>query len=188
MFFFVFLTCFLFCIFPALIINQDEHRLIDIQESPLMHSDHDMDQEYDQKLTLPLTSVSRRHSYQGDRMNFFEQQFERHIQQIEDDSKEVGNHLYDDNTIQIHPNALHWLRNCAIMHDKCLLYEPTAQRKLKSFLRKTSSENELLAVSNDDFPRDISTIRRSFSSSLLFSNCECNPIEWDIIQTGVSIC
>lgn len=186
----MFLTCFIFCIFIALIINQDEHRLIDIQESPLIHSDHDMDQEYDQKLTLPLTALSRRHSYQGVRMNknFFEQQFERHIQQIENDSKEVGNHLYDDTAIQIHPNALHWLRNCTIMHDKCLLYEPTAQRKLKSFLRKTYSENELLAVSqsNDDFPREFSTIRRSFSSSLLFSNCECNPI--DIIQTGVSIC
>lgn len=188
--------CFIFRIFVALIINPDQHRLIDIQESPLLQSDHELDVDvYDLKLTLtlPLSSPLRRHSFQDDRFNknFFELQFERHIQQMDENyAEEVGNHHYGESTMQIQPNALQWLRKCGVMHDKCLLYEPNAHRRLKTLLRKTSSENELLLMSqsNEQFLRGIPAIRRSFSSSLIFSNCECQPIQWDSIQTGISIC
>lgn len=150
--------------------------MIDIQESPLVLSDL----EHDQILTKSLTPT-RRYSLQGDSLNscnFFEQQFANHhvVQHIDSDCEcdWIGAHHHhhkDDDGI-FHVNPFSWLTNYNIMQNKCIKYEIMPSRQLKSILRRTSSENELLLMSqsNQSSLRELPTIRRSFSSGLLFGN------------------
>lgn len=143
--------------------------MIDIQESPLVQNN----QEQDQILTNSLTSP-RRYSLQDDSLNscnFFDQQFADHIQQhidIDCDCEWIGAHHHhhprDDGIF--HANPFSWLKN------KCIKFETMPTHRLKTILRKTSSENELLLMSqsNESSLGKLPTIRRSFSSGLLFGN------------------
>lgn len=160
--------CFLFA---ALIIKTEPlHRLIDIQESPLVLTDQELESIMVNGLTSP-----RRHSLQDDHLdgcNYFEQQFAHHMQPHIDSDCEcdwIGGHQHhhhkDDAGI-FHVNPFSWLKN------KCIKYETIPSHRLKTVLRKTSSENELLLMSqsNNSSLRELPTIRRSFSSGLLFGN------------------
>lgn len=159
-------------LFAALIIQTAQHRLIDIQESPLISS-ADQELNYDENLP-PLTI--RRHSFQDNRSNatdFFEQQFAQHIQNnsgLNCDSNRDEKTLQCNNNRRCHVNALNWLKNFNIIRDKCQYNLIPQQRRFKMILRKTSSENELLlmAPSNDPSIDASPAIRRSFSSGLLF--------------------
>lgn len=142
-------------------------KLIDIQESPsVLTADHE--QNPDQKITLSLSP--RRHSLQEDfkNSNFFEQQFAQHIQNFKHDTEWNDTHHHIENR-RFQANALHWLQRFNVMRDKCQ-YDTIPQRRFKTNLRKTSSENELLLMSpsNDQSIGELPVIRRSFSSGLLF--------------------
>lgn len=154
-------------IFVALIIKTVQHKLIDIQESPLVLTDQSHNST--NPLSVPLTS--RRHSLQGniDGANFFEQQFAHHIQCTENQIDWNGLLLCQMNGRRFHANALNWLKLFNVMRDKCE-YDTTIQRRFKTILRKTSSENELLLMSpsNESNSSEPPTIRRSFSSGILF--------------------
>lgn len=135
------------------------------------------DRENDQILNKSLTST-RRHSLHGDSLNFFEQQFANHniAQHIDSDCEcdWIGAHHHhhrDDDGI-FHVNPFSWLKNFNVIQNKCIKYGTMPSRQLKSILRKTSSENELLLMSqsNQSSLRELPTIRRSFSSGLLFGN------------------
>lgn len=156
--------CFLFAV---LIINTSQHKLIDIQESPLVLADYN--QNPDQKITISLSP--RRHSLQEDysSSNFFEQQFAQHIQNFDNDTEWNDTHHRIEHR-HFHANALHWLQRFNLMRDKCK-YDTIPQRRFKTNLRKTSSENELLLMSpsNNQSIGELPAIRRSYSSGLLFS-------------------
>lgn len=166
------LTCFLFA---ALIIDTVQHKLIDIQESPLVQTEHEPNRDHEQdhdlydKCTMSFTS--RRHSIQEDRIsnNIFEQQFAKHMQISESDNNgwDETPHLNDNR--RFHASALNWLRHFNLVRDKCQ-YDTISQRRFKNILRKTSSENELLLMSptNDLDLGEFPAIRRSISSGLLF--------------------
>lgn len=167
----VLLKCFLFA---ALVINTDQHKLIDIQESPLLQAELQLEQSQDQEqITIPITP--RRHSIQEDKIssNFFEQQFAQHMQSFENDESEwdvSGETSLQKDSRRFHANALNWLRHFNLMRDKCQ-YDTISQRRFKTVLRKTSSENELLLMSptNGLSLGELPAIRRSFSSGLLFA-------------------
>lgn len=130
------------------------------------------DQEQDQILTIPRTST-RRHSLpddtfrQANSFNFFENQFTHQVQHIDSDCEcdwiGAHHHHHRDDGI-FHVNPFSWLKN------KCIQYETMPPQRFKTILRKTSSENELLLMSNDCSPSEFPIIRRSFSSGLLFGN------------------
>lgn len=151
----------------ALVIDSDPHRLIDIQESPLLLCDHELGQ------VLPQTS--RRHSLQDERRllqsggrNCFEIQFAQHTQHGA--SNRIRSHRRNETDI-FRANAFNWLKNIDSMASKRLQYETLPQRRFKSILRRTSSENELLLISpTNDQLSETPAIRRSYSSGLLFSN------------------
>lgn len=157
-------------LFAALIIQTAQHRLIDIQESPLIPAEQELN--FDEN--LPKITI-RRHSFQDNRSDvtdIFEQQFAQHIQ----NNSELNDSDWDEKTLQCnsngrcHINALNWLKTFNIMRDKCQYNLIPQQRRFKMVLRKTSSENELLLMtpSNGLSVDDIPAIRRSFSSGLLF--------------------
>lgn len=157
-------------LFVALTIQNDQHRLIDIQESPLISAEHDLN--YDANLQM---ITLRRHSCQeirSDAMSLFEQQFAQHIQNYcEPNDIEWGGETFPRRTVRrCHANALNWLKHFNIIRHKCQYHIIPQQRRFKMILRKTSSENELLLMtpttgtSVDKIP----TIRRSFSSGLVF--------------------
>lgn len=154
-------------IFSALIISPEQSRLIDIQESPLV-TDHE--QSDDNHSILPLSS--RRHSFQDDIVyqddnknnDFFEQQFAQHIQQMMSDCDWVDTHHHREYELR-HANAFSWLNN---FNSKSFRYETMPQRRIKEILRRTTSENELLSMSMSQ--TSLPTIRRSFSSGLVFNN------------------
>lgn len=171
-----------FLLFAALIIQtaqQQQHHLIDIQESPLITTDQAFN--YDDE-SIPKI-ILRRHSFQDNHENnFVEQQFVQHIQnncdELNGDNRDWDEKLHQHNNSdkQCHANALNWLKNFNIIRNKCQ-YDtiPQQQRRFKMVLRKTSSENELLLMtpsssSSSSGPSvdDIPAIRRSFSSGLLF--------------------
>lgn len=119
-----------------------------------------------------MSLASRRQSFQDDASNsidFFEQQFAQHIQQMISDCDWVGTHHQREYEL-FHANSFDWLKNINIMHNKTFKYETMPQRRLRTILRKTSSENELVSQSNEANLRELPAIRRSFSSGLLFSN------------------
>lgn len=167
------LTSFLFA---ALTINSDQHKLIDIQESPNVQTDnHDPNNNHqvDPDDMQPISLTQRRHSLQDDHINnnFFEQQFAQHMQTCENDNDWDENETpHQKNKRRFHANALNWLRHFNIMRDKCP-YDTISQRRFKTNLRKTSSENEILLMSpsNDPNLTELPAIRRSFSSGLLFA-------------------
>lgn len=147
--------------------------MIDIQESPLLQTDSNNNCAVDVDDMQPMSLPSRRHSLQDDHINnnFFEQQFAQHMQNCENDSDwdEDETPQYKDKR-QFHANALNWLKHFNIMRDKCP-YDTISQRRFKTNLRKTSSENEILLMSpsNDLNFGELPAIRRSFSSGLLFT-------------------
>lgn len=160
-----------FYVLAALVINTDQHRLIDIQESPLIQTEQE--HEHPEQMLKNL-HTQRRHSFQDDNLNninFFEQKFAQYIQQIDSDceSDSIDTQRYNENKI-FHANALSWLKNFNVMYKNYLKYEKLPTSRLKTVLRKSSSENELLLMSqsNESSLRELPAIRRSFSSGLLF--------------------
>lgn len=157
--------------FAALIIQTVQHRLIDIQESPLISTEQDSN--YDESLP---TITLRRHSLCNDRSNatnFFEQQFAQHIQNNGEpiDSDWPNEMLHCRNDRRCHAKALNRLKHFNIIRHKCQYHVIPQQRRFKMVLRKTSSENELLLMtptSGGPGFNEIPAIRRSFSSGLLF--------------------
>lgn len=166
---FLFIPC--YSLFAALIIQTAQHRLIDIQESPLIIAE----QEFNYDGNLQIVTL-RRHSFQDIRndvrADFFERQFAQHIHNNSglDDSDWDEKTLQCNNNRRCHANALNWLKHFNIIRDKCQYDKIPQQRRFKMDLRKTSSENELLLMtpSNDPSVDDIPAMRRSFSSGLLF--------------------
>lgn len=159
-------------LFAALIIQTAQHRLIDIQESPIISAEHDLSHDGN----LPKI-ILRRHSCQdnnqSDATDFFEQQFAQHIQ---NNCEQLNDSDWDEETLQsnsnrhCHANALNWLKKFNIIRDECQYNIIPQKQRFKMGLRKTSSENELLLMtpSNNPSVNDIPAIRRSFSSGLLF--------------------
>lgn len=159
-------------LFAALIIQTAQHRLIDIQESPLISAN---EQEFSYDENLPKITL-RRHSFQdqrSDETDFFEQHFAQHIRNSSElnGSNRIGiTTLQCNSNTRCHVNALNWLKSFNVIRDKCQDNLIPQQRRYKMALRKTSSENELLLMtpSNDPNVDDSPAIRRSFSSGLLF--------------------
>lgn len=147
-------------LFAALIIETVQHRLIDIQESPLISAEQELNYADGNMLTIAL----RRHSLQDSSTNFFEQHFAQHIQNDCDWDEKT---LHCNNHRRCHAHTSNWLRSFNIKRDKCQL---PRQQRFNVVLRKTSSENELLLMtpSNDPHTDTIPAIRRSFSSGILF--------------------
>ncbi|XP_031625338.1 uncharacterized protein LOC116342012 [Contarinia nasturtii] len=157
----------------ALIINTDQHRLIDIQESPLVHTDHPeqmLEHEHPEQM-LKSPHSPRRHSFQDDNLtntNFFEQKFAQYIRPIDTDCD--SDTIDTQCRIENKQCSLSWLKNVNAMYNNYLKYEIIPPQQLKPVLRKTSSENELLLMSksNNSSLRELPIFRRSFSSGLLF--------------------
>lgn len=147
--------------------------MIDIQESPLLQTEYDSNHspELNVEEKMVMSFTSRRHSLQDDQItnNFFEQQFAQHMQNCENDN-DWNETIHQKNERCFHANALNWLKHFNILRDKCPC-DTISQRRFKTNLRKTSSENEILLMSpaNDPNLKELPAIRRSYSSGLLFS-------------------
>lgn len=159
-------------LFAALIIQTAQHRLIDIQESPLISAE----QEFSYDENIPKITI-RRHSLQDNRSNetdFFEQQFAQHIRNNSELNGSTGWNeeasIRCNSNRRCHVNALNWLKSFNVIRDRSQDNRIPQKRRYKMILRKTSSENELLLMtpSNDPSVDDMPAIRRSFSSGLLF--------------------
>lgn len=115
--------------------------------------------------------MPRRHSSQEDRpCQFFEQQIMNHLQQSS--NSVVQSQLITNRKENgcFHPSAINWLKNFNLVRNK-IPEEITSHRHFfKATLRKTSSENELLLMSQSS-EHELNGplfVRRSFSSGLLF--------------------
>lgn len=108
---------------------------------------------------LPLRFIHRRHSFQDPRQHHHRHNFEQ-----------AGNGLGEPKNDFAQMRSLNLIKNLGAIRQKYTKFETVQRRRKVKTLRKTSSENELLLMSqsNENNINNSSTVRRSLSSGLLF--------------------